>query len=498
MIVYRPQRRRVRTRDLLRRIAGASGFERRMELGELEAGVADALCAECDADLPVLRALRRGQWMGLELPAEVEVSVPEGFAYYALDPELYRMAASRFADDARPERVGVIGIRSSGATLSSIVEEELQRRGAATESWTVRPRGHPWGRELHVSKELSRTWCEWDGWFAVVDEGPGLSGSSFASVAEFLVGLGVADERIVLFPSWEADGGGFVSESARQSWQRHRRYVARFEDLGLFAGAHDLSAGGWRALRGIWPAVQPQHERRKYRYGDRLHKFAGYGRYGRDRLERARRLQAFTVPAMGLERGFLETVWTDGRPVAPSVAFLEHAARYVAFLRREFPTGEMADTHSLAEMIESNTGRPWTGEVPEAPAVAVDGRMLPHEWLETARGFLKTDALDHCDDHFFPGPQDIAWDLAAFSIECGGGDYLVERYRRASSDHDVAARLPFYRMAWLAFRLGYADLAAQALGNSEDGVRFRHERVRYAAAIESEEAWRTTRNRLSA
>jgi hypothetical protein len=497
MMVYRPQRRRVRTREVVRRIAAASGFERLIEAGELEAGVADALCPDYDDDLPVLRSLRRGLWMGVELPAEIDISVPEGFAYYALDPDLYRIAAARFAE-RRPERVAVIGIRSIGTTLSSIVEVELRRFGVAAESWTVRPRGHPWRRELRVSEALARRWREWSGCFAVVDEGPGMSGSSFASVAEFLSGLGIADERIVLFPSWETDGTGFVSAEATRRWERHRKYCANFAELGHFAGARDLSAGEWRAVRGIWPAVEPRHERRKYLREGRLYKFAGYGRYGREKLERARRLRPFTTPATALQHGFLEMPWIEGRPVQASIAFLDHAARYLAFVRREFVTGEPADTGILAEMIEVNTGHAWTGPIPDAAAVALDGRMLPQEWIETADGFVKTDAVDHGDDHFFPGPQDTAWDLAALAVEFGGGDYLLERYERVSGDRGVAARLPFYRMAWLAFRLAYAEMAVQTLGDSEDGARFRREGARYAAAIGSEPEWTTNRSRLFA
>ncbi|PWT89713.1 MAG: hypothetical protein C5B56_06620 [Proteobacteria bacterium] len=498
MIVHRSQCRRVRTRELLRRIASASGFERRMELGELEAGVADALCASQEDDLPVLRALRRGHWTGLELPPEVEVSTPEGFATRATDPDLYRMAAARFAAELRPDRVAVIGIRGAGTTLSSVVEEELRRRGISAESSTVRPRGNGERRELRVSDSLAAAWRAWAGWFALVGDGPGASGASFASAAEFLAGLGVADERIVLFPGRETDGSDLTSECARRRWQRHRRYVSHFEELALFAGAQDLSDGAWRNVRGIWPAVHPRHERRKYCLGDRLYKFAGYGRYGREKLERSRRLHPFTPAATGLTHGFLETAWVEGRPAGASVAFLEHAARYLTFLRREFHTGQMANAKALAEMIAVNTGREWPGPLPEAPAVAMDGRMLPQEWIETRNGFVKTDALDHGDDRFLPGPQDIAWDLAACAVEFGGGEYLLERYRRESGDRGVAARLPFYRTAWLAFRLGYAELAVRQLGDSEDGERFRRERARYAAALESEEPWTTTRNRLSA
>src|SRR5690349_8351031 len=105
MIVFRRQRRRVRTAEMLTRIDAAHGFERQIEVGELEAGVADELCPERDEDLPVLRGLREGQWKGLELPHEIDISVPEGFAYYALDPELYRIAVRRLVWQVRPSRV---------------------------------------------------------------------------------------------------------------------------------------------------------------------------------------------------------------------------------------------------------------------------------------------------------------------------------------------------------------------------------------------------------
>lgn len=493
MMVYREQKRRVRTREALRRAGELRGFEREMEMGEIEAGIADALCPERDDELPP-------EWEAAEVPEEIEISVPEGFAYYAVDPELYRMAARRFAEEALPERVAAIGIRSIGVTLGGVVADELRRRGVETRLWSVRPRGHPFQRELRVTERLERNWREWRGWFAVVDEGPGLSGSSFASVAEFLSSIGVADERIVFFPSWETDGSGFVNEAARSRWARHRRYTADFEELGRFGGHRDLSGGAWRELCGTWPAVQPQHERRKYLAGDRLFKFAGFGRYGREKLERARRLEGFTNAAMGLENGFLETRWCYARQARLSGDLIEHAARYLAFVRREFATGAAAETAALAGMIEVNTGAAWTEPAPADEAVALDGRMLPHEWLETADGFLKADALEHHDDHFYPGPQDIAWDVAAFGVELGGADYLIDCYRRESGDRDITARLPFYRAAYLAFRLGYTDVAAQATEGTEDAARFRQARERYRAALAADrrDLWMTNRSRLSA
>jgi hypothetical protein len=486
MIVYREQRRRVSTADVLRRVGEARGFERDMEMGEFHAGVADAFCPDCDRDIG-----------NAAIPPDIDISVPEGFAYYALDPELYRMAARRFVAELRPSSVAVIGIRSIGTTLGAVVETELRKQGVTTRFATVRPRGHPFDRELRVDYDLAHSWLGWSGVFAVVDEGPGLSGTSFASVSEFLGALGVRNDRIVLFPSWDADPGAFTSDRARRCWDRHRRYTVPFEDLHKFDDAADLSGGKWRESLRRWPAVQPQHERRKYLRGDRLYKFAGYGRYGREKLERAAHLDGWIPPVLGLEDGFLMTRWVEGKAVRTNAAFVEHAARYLAHIAREFRTGQPADTATVAHMIEVNTGRSWSGLLPEGEAVLLDGRMARHEWLETAGGYVKTDALDHHDDHFFPGPQDIAWDVAAFGVECGAPHRIAERYAELSGDRDIAARLPFYRIAYLAFRLGYCDVAADALGDWEDAARFRRARQRYEALIGTE-PWTTTANRLSA
>jgi hypothetical protein len=479
MIVYREQRKRVSTADVLRRVGEAQGFEREMEFGEFHAGVADAFSPDCDRDI-----------RNAELPAEIEVSVPEGFAYYALDPELYRRAARRFVAEARPERVALIGIRSIGTTLAAVVAREVPN----PRIWTVRPRGHPFDRQVRVDYDVARAWLAWGGHFAIVDEGPGLSGSSFASVAEFLSGLGIRDEKIVFLPAWAPDGTAFVNEKARQRWARHRKYWTPFEDLHLFDDALELSGGKWRRMRGVWPAVQPQHERRKFLREGRLHKFAGYGRYGRAKLERAARLAGWIPRVLGLENGFLVQEWVEGRSVRPTQTFVEHAAKYLAHVAREFPAGGAADVESLARMVEHNAGRAWPDPLPQAPAVILDGRMLRHEWLETADGYVKTDALDHGDDHFYPGPQDIAWDLAAFGVEFGGEERLLECYARVSGDRDAAARVPFYRAAYLAFRVGYCELAAQALGDTPDGARFRRERERYESGIRSE-AWTTKTSR---
>ncbi|MCU1273833.1 MAG: hypothetical protein JWO48_1264, partial [Bryobacterales bacterium] len=339
--------------------------------------------------------------------------------------------------------------------------------------------------------------------FAVVDEGPGLSGSSFGSVAEKLAELGVADDRIVLFPSRETDGSAFLNARARERWPRHRKYCKSFEDVfGNKAGV-DISAGKWRTLfcshQDEYPAVQPEHERRKYIgvNGKRtLGKFAGLGQYGRRSFDRAVALAnaGFTPRPIAIEDGFLLSDFASGRPVAGAdmhCELLDQMSAYLIHLARHYSQVTPAPYDELCEMIELNVREGvgelnfalerFKGAVGGSSTVEIDGRMLPHEWIECENGFLKTDATDHHADHFFPGCQDIAWDvagaLAEFDWSEAAKEYFVDRI--ASHDHAIRARLPFYAVAYLSYRLGYSKMAEDALCGSPDGARFSALRKRY-------------------
>ena len=102
--------------------------------------------------------------------------------------------------------------------------------------------------------------------------------------------------------------------------------------------------------------------------------------------------------------------------------------------------------------------------------------MQAHEWVRTETTFLKVDALDHHADHFFPGTQDPAWDLAAmeaeFRLDPERSRSLIDSYRTLSDDRDVHHRLPYHRLAYAAFQIGYAAFARQSLGNTPEGCRF--------------------------
>jgi hypothetical protein len=146
-------------------------------------------------------------------------------------------------------------------------------------------------------------------------------------------------------------------------------------------------------------------------------------------------------------------------------------------------------TEGLGE--EAAAGTAWMEAMRPAvearPAIAGDGRMLPQEWLRTADGVLKCDGTDHHDDHFWPGPQDLAWDLSGATVEFGLGPAARERLLSdvvaRSGDRGLREVLPFYETAYLAWRLGYTSLAAETLGAGDDGRRMARDRDRYAALL---------------
>jgi hypothetical protein len=521
-----------------------------IELGELEAAIADRLSPDRDGLDPLLADLRQASLVAgriltasvagrhdhvqerirdlllrvtaispTRLPSSLAVRTPEGFAFYALQPQAYAAAAARFAHESHAERVVCIGIRSIGTILSGVVAAELHDRGIHVELYTVRPRGHPFDRVTLLDDQLSArlTGQPRETSFLIVDEGPGLSGSSMTSVAVVLTQLGIATDKIVLFPGWDADGSTFQSAFARSVWQRHHRYTPGSEDLPVngefLTNAVDVSAGRWRTQvyrsEMDWPASHPQHEMRKFWLRDQglTIRFAGLGKYGRRKFERAAVLAEAGVgpPPVSLRSGYLSLPLIAGEPctgAAVQQPLLNALASYLSVIARAFPAGDMPDRSHLDDMIDVNT-REALGEDAGAvlrrldrvrqcspsSAVALDGRMLPHEWVRGPTGFVKVDALDHHADHFFPGSVDIAWDLAAAAIEFRlppqGVEYLVNHYERASGDRHARSRLPYYSIAWLAFRTGYATLARDSLAGTAEAQRFQQLIERYTELLRS-------------
>jgi hypothetical protein len=478
---------------------------------------------------PALEPLR-----GLDGAAANRTKEAEGYAFYALYPEAYLEAARR---SGLGPGTTVIGIRSIGTGLAALVAAVLQ----APLPVTVRPLGHPYRRELKIGGPLADDLAaDPDRSFAVVDEGPGLSGSSFAAVADWLAARGVAHERIHFFPSHLGDPGPQASEAHRARWSHARRHCVSFEELffdsdrrleacaadllgPLDGPLEDLSGGGWRRIRfpheRDWPAANVQQERRKFlaRAGGVawLLKFAGLGAAGPAKLARARRLHAagFAVEIAGLRHGFLVERWMADAPSLDRAALdravlVERVGSYLGFRARAFPargrTGARLD--DLARMACHNAGEALGPEIAarlerrfsraaelesRVRRVVTDNRLHAHEWLLDEGRPIKTDALDHAFGHDLVGCQDVAWDVAGAVAEFGLDSAETARLSRAiereagcAVDPDLVA---FMQPCYLAFQLGVATVAADAVGGGE-APRLRREALRYGTLLARETA----------
>jgi hypothetical protein len=497
-------------------LAGLPGRDAAWEVaiaaGVLEAAGLDALQPEADDAAPVRDALRGLALAGARVAlgtgsaAEVEAALaavpldpgarvvartPEGFAWYGLHPEAYATVARRWAAARGPGRVAVVGLRSIGTTLAAVVHAALAQAGVAAWSCAVRPRGDPFDRRPLLGAGLVGA-LRGTGADAVlvVDEGPGISGSSLTGAADAVAALGWADRDVVLLAHWAPDGGAFVSDAARARWARFAR-LAAVDALAPPPGA-DLSGGAWR--RGLpeaaWPAVHPWHERAKWRDGDRVRRWAGLGAWGRATRARAEALAADGLgpPVHGLSDGWLELGWVEGTPLVDADPGLVDAAARLVAHHAARPVGAADVDGTLAwivDVVAEGLGiavdpARLRAHVPDAPAVAVDGRMRRHEWVRTPAGALvKTDGFDHCADPFLPGCQQAAWDVAGLAAE------VSPALAAAVAGRTGVRPTPFHHVGWRAWRLAEATHGEAGTDCHE---RARWARVRARAARQLREA----------
>ena len=164
----------------------------------------------------------------LVMPAYVTLSAAEGFAYYGLHPEAYARAACNLRV---PGGTGVlvVGVRSIGTTLSAIARAALLARGEPSTRLTVRPSGHPYDRrlELDAGQRLAVERASDQGSSVlIVDEGPGLSGSTFLATAEAVVEAGVPASRLTLVCSHAPSVELLAAPDAVARFRRFRVVVA--------------------------------------------------------------------------------------------------------------------------------------------------------------------------------------------------------------------------------------------------------------------------------
>ncbi|MGE5054633.1 MAG: hypothetical protein ACM3WP_10750 [Acidobacteriota bacterium] len=439
-------------------------------------------------------------------PEAVRVSHPEGFAYYALHPGDF---ADGVADVDCGFPVAIVGIRSVGTTLSAVACAALRKRGVRASRITLRPAGHPYGRTTELS-DRQRDWVRKQqrdaSRFMVVDEGPGLSGSSFLSVAESLMREGVGAESITLLGTRDVDPGQLCASNAVARWKKFcsRRVSSRVSLR--FKDCTSLSAGAWRNFfldhRPEQPTYWPEMDGAKYWSVDRKHvfKFEGLGDSGRTIRQRSRILHeaGFGAPVDDAGDGMSCYGFMAGRPLDCShlsTLVLDRIAEYCAFRIREFSHHSAADAQ-FEEMVRFNfsqeNGRDWPFDAEslrtDHPVIA-DGRMAPYEWIRTQDArLIKVDASQHGDDHFFPGPTDIHWDIAGAIVEWNMGadaeQYLLSRFRWQSGVIPDRARL--FSLAYSTFRASYCKMALMATGveserpRLERAYRFYREKINHS------------------
>ena len=549
---------------------GPPGIERHAALvslllaaGELAQGLADAAFARAGREGPDLaasaalaaavalgRAVWRSQAAGyagapvdadcaaaldrlaeLALPDPIAVRAGEGFQHYAVYPETYASAAAAsFASGPAPL---VVGIRSIGTTLAAAVAGALPRSAALPV--TVRPVGPPFERRLALGDDLARALAGARGRpVAVVDEGPGLSGSSFGAVLDALQAAGVPEGDVRVFPSHAGDVGPAASPRTRTRWaavaRAHVPFEAAFLDPGrpglrqwvadligpIDEPPEDLGGGGWRRLiwpdAAAWPPAIAMRERRKVllRAGGQrfLARFVGLGEPGQAAAARAEALGAagFSAPVVGVRHGFLLTRWWEAARLWPApppdtrARLLDWLTDYLSFRADRFvgERGLGAGPAELLEMARLNVieaGAPaaaarferfasWLPALSRAARpIAVDGRLHGWEWLLLPDGQLwKTDAVDHCDAHDPIGYQDLAWDVAGAAIELQLDEGERARLRRAlaSRGHPIEPEpLAFYQAAYLGFQVGLYASAVPLASSPAEAARLSRAADRY-------------------
>lgn len=413
------------------------------------------------------------------LDVRLRVKLPEGYAFYALYPEQYAQAAQDWAAHVAPARqasIVVVGIRSIGTGLAALVSQTLDDSGKRTFSLTARPAGHPFAR--HIEGGLPDT--EGAQYALVVDEGPGMSGSSMSAVAQALAHAGMDAERIAFLPGHSGDPGGQGSEDVKRWWAVTPRFVTPTQDMrwnGLTlpdmlakrtcsllishyrledARVEDFGGGLWRRAvytsEAYWLAACTAFEMPKYRVtlpdGTRvLWKFAGLATDadGVDQAQsmyRQLRLQnetGWTPRPLGTAMGFVGVQWINAPPLTctdTTPDILRHIGRYIAAIAAPPLAHEehAASLTRLADMLYWNTWeslgeehavqtRAWseraqnTKWLPSAPTYG-DGRMAPREWVRVAHNTLmKTDSGGHDADHTIVGKQCWLWDIAGAIVE---------------------------------------------------------------------------------
>lgn len=518
-----------------------------IQLGQLEQSVADVLEEENHPFDPVLNEVQQVTDIAAELfcsavsgcsakycirnlenalsliqlpDCHLTIKIQEGFEFYTLFPEQFLASTLQWCRQRKREmgeKGLVVGIRSIGTTLSAVVATTLRKQGHNVERISVRPQGHPFERTLaHPIRNEAR--------FAIiVDEGPGISGSSMVAAAQALVRSGIDRGNIFFFPGSNKEPGPAASESVREWWNRTDRTFTsvdscdwRGRDLETillqksaaltnktFLKVEKLSGGLWRRLvcesyRNQLPSFAP-FEREKFlcRAEDGsglLWKFSGLGSLVANPSQtQSPERSSFVINTIASHHGFSAYPWVNGERMTRDQLtrpLLQHMASYLfVSARKPLPVNEHDSAiDRLVEMTYCNA-RNILGESAASASMASaeaarkcahlpsygDGRLGPWEWIRTRNGtIVKSDWSGHDADHTLVGRQSILWDVAGLAIEWDFSEAAEEQLIAIAANANIHIdfnALNFFKIAYSAFQMGKASLCESLASNADDRER---------------------------
>jgi hypothetical protein len=498
-------------------------------LGELEQGVADAglptgrvegltnLAADLFLNIYNGNFSKRAHCVlkerlnaGMELPEElrIRVKIPEGYAFYSLYPDQYISSAERWLAKDYSEFVLVIGVRSIGTSLSAVVHSVLKHHGRHSKRITVRPTGHAYNREILLPEQLG----EFEA-VIIVDEGPGQSGSSMASVARSAKERGY--RKVIFFPGHANEPGASVSEAVRKIWVETSRVSTPLEavcwgeqtltdklkiETGELLGAHHVAqvnnpfenckCGNEHEFLEL---RTPQFDRTGFLFKNEMGvhwKYAGLGSgkdfelIARRNFFRQRKLfeESFAPEPLALIDGFIGMRWIEGRPLKPDdldEGMLERLTDYIMAVAIPSQSSNDADlVKRLRQIVSVNFEETFDGGIAEKGAALIgnlngvshwqygDGRVAPHKWIKADTGKIyKTDCWGHDLDHTCIGEQSVLWDVAGSVIEWQMSEQQVGAFIDLFASRNLAVgydELRGYMLAYVAFRLGVLRFSGNA------------------------------------
>jgi len=451
-----------------------------------------------------------------------------------------RLLIERLPDRARP--VVLVGLRTSGSYFTPLIRAQLEAEGYdAVSVLTIEPNK---GAGRAERRALERHAGE-GGIAVVVDDPPDTGGTVYAALS-IARRAGFAEDRLrVLVPAHPSRRRpmaeareGLVIVLDPERWHKRRmlepgRVSARLNDYFAAQGltvTRVTASGSAKAINDRLDAAslsgRGSHLKRVFevrleaRDGSAsarliLAKSTGWGWLGYHGFLAGQRLAGHVPPLLGLRDGLVYMEWVT-QPAArvperdDREARIAAAASYVAARTRSLRLTTLSEAgmdlnrqNNGIRLVEKALSRAYgrflvdTLRRPRLSALLrrqpsplptfIDGNMRSSEWVTGEDGLLKTDYEHHGMGKAGLNVTDPAFDLADAMLDLGldreEAGVLVRRYREASGDETVEARLFLNKLLAGIWNLNQAQEEIVAARGDATAQQRAHERFMRAWAF---------------